>query len=62
MDVYNRNRLTDIEKKLVVTNGEREVGRGKVGIWDYESQTTMYKISNKAILNKLTSLPQRLKS
>ena len=26
-----RNRLTDIENKLVVTSRERERGRGKVG-------------------------------
>ena len=26
-----RNRLTDTENKLVVTSGEREVGRGKTG-------------------------------
>ena len=38
-----RSRLTDIENKLVVTSGEREEGRGNVGVgekekgllWDY---------------------------
>ena len=25
---------SDIENKLVVTKGEREVGRGKLGVWD----------------------------
>ena len=30
----NRNRLTDIEKKLVVTKGETEVAEGKLGVWD----------------------------
>ena len=35
MNVYtNRNRLTDIENQLMVTNGEREVGRDKLGVWD----------------------------
>ena len=29
-----RNRLTDIENKLMVTSGEREVGRGKIGVGD----------------------------
>ena len=29
-----RNRLTDIENKLVVTSGEREEGRGETGIGD----------------------------
>ena len=39
-----RNKLTDIENKLVPTSGEREVGRGKIGVEDSEVQTTMYKI------------------
>ena len=29
----------------MVTSGEREVGRGKIGAGDLEVQTTMYKIS-----------------
>ena len=29
----------------MVTSGEREVGRGKIGVEDSEVQTTMYKIS-----------------
>ena len=29
-----RNRLTDTENKLVVTSGEREMGRGKTGVGD----------------------------
>ena len=41
----NRNRLTDIENKLVVTRGEREVGRGKMGVGDKEVQITVYKIN-----------------
>ena len=32
--MQNRNRLTDTENKLVVTSEEKEVGRGKLGIWD----------------------------
>ena len=27
-------RLTDVENKLLVTSGEREVGRGKLGVED----------------------------
>ena len=42
--MQNRNRLTDIENKLVVTKGEREGGRGKIGVWDKEIQITVYKI------------------
>ena len=44
MYMQNRNRLTDIENKRVVTSWERERGRGKIGVGDEEVQTTMYKI------------------
>ena len=30
----DRNRLANIENKLVVTSGEREAGRDKLGTWD----------------------------
>lgn len=30
-----RNRIADIENKLVVTTGEWEGGRDKIGVWDY---------------------------
>ena len=30
----NRNRLTDTKNKRVDTNGERETGTGKTGVWD----------------------------
>ena len=35
MNLQNRNRLTDIENKLMVTKGER-AGQGidKLGVWD----------------------------
>ena len=32
-------------RELVVTTGEKEVGRGKIGVGDEEVQTTMYKIN-----------------
>ena len=32
--LQNKNRLTDKENKLVVTGGEREGGRGKIGVGD----------------------------
>ena len=32
--IYNRNRLTNIENKFVVTKGGRERGKDKLGIWD----------------------------
>ena len=30
----NRNRLTDIEKRLVVAKGEKGLGRDGLGVWD----------------------------
>ena len=30
----NRNRLIDIENKLVGTKGEKELGTDKLGVWD----------------------------
>ena len=44
MYIQNRNRVTDIENKLVVTKGEKEVGRDKLHIRDKQIQTTIYKI------------------
>ena len=32
MYMQNRNRLTDIENKLVVIKGKREAGRNKLGV------------------------------
>ena len=34
MYMQNRKRLTDTENKTVVTKGEREVGKDKLGVWD----------------------------
>ena len=34
MNLQNRNRLTDIENKLIVIKGERGWGRDKLGVWD----------------------------
>ena len=34
MYTQNRNRLTDIENKLMVARGEVEVGRDKSVVWD----------------------------
>ena len=34
MNMQNRNRITLMENKLVVTKGEREVGRDKLRVWD----------------------------
>ena len=32
--IQNRNRLTDMENKPVVSKGERDEERAKLGIWD----------------------------
>ena len=32
VNITKRNRLTDRENKLVVISGEKEVGRGKIGV------------------------------
>lgn len=32
--IQNRNRLMDIENKLVVTRGESEAEEDKLGVWD----------------------------
>ena len=44
--LQNRNSLTDIENKLMVTKGERN-GRDKLGIGDYQVHPIIYKISDK---------------
>ena len=33
MYMQNRNRLTDMENKVVVTKGDREGGNDKLGVW-----------------------------
>ena len=44
--LQNRNRLTDIENKLMVTKGEMLGGVHKSGAWDDHTHTTIYKIDN----------------
>ena len=44
--LQDRNRLTDIENKLMDTKGERGRGRDKLGVWDEQIYTTIYKIDN----------------
>ena len=33
-NIQNRNRLTDIENKLMMSKGDKEEGRDKLGVWD----------------------------
>ena len=56
---YDTNRLIYIQKqsifigienKLIVTKGESGCGRDKLGVWDQQTQTTIYKINNKVLL------------
>ena len=40
MCIQDKNRLTDIEKRIVT----KEQGRGDKLVWDWQIQTTIYKI------------------
>ena len=40
--LQNRNRLTDMKNRLMVTKGE--AGRNKLGVWGKQIQTPTYKI------------------
>ena len=46
----NRDRLTDIQNKLRVTNGDGEWGRDKSEVWDWQIQTAVYNITNSKVL------------
>ena len=41
--IYKTNIFRDIEDKLMVTKGESGGGRDRLGVWDYEIQTTIHK-------------------
>ena len=41
MNLRNRNRLTAIENKLMVTKEERRWGRDESGVLNQQTQTTM---------------------
>ena len=43
--LQNRNRVTDVKNKLMVTKGERW-GRDKLGDWEWHIHTTIYKMDN----------------
>ena len=36
--IQNRSRLADIENKLLVTKGERDKGKDKLGVWDEQNK------------------------
>ena len=44
MVTFNRNRRTDIENKLTVIKEKRGWGSDKLGVWNQEIHTTVYKI------------------
>ena len=51
MHIAKWKQIHRIEDKLMVTRADRKEGRGKLGLWNKEIQTTMYtQISNKDIL------------
>ena len=43
--LQNRNRVTNVENKLMVTRGKAR-GRDKLGDWDWHIHTTIYKTDN----------------
>ena len=45
MNLQNRNRLTELENKLMVTRG-KVAERDKLGVWDWHIDTTITKIDN----------------
>ena len=47
MNLQNRNRLTAIENRLVVAKGEE---RDRLGVWDYQMQTIIYKMDKQQVL------------
>ena len=41
--MQNRNKLTDFEKKLMVTKGERwGDGRARLGVWDWHEHNEVH--------------------
>ena len=49
MNLQNRNSITDVENKLMVTGGEGRwggEGRDKLGDWDWHIHITVYKVDN----------------
>ena len=42
--MYSRNKLTDIENRLVVAKEEDGWGRDGVGVWSEQMQTIIYKM------------------
>ena len=46
---YKMERLTDIENKPMITKEERAWGRDKLGVWNYQIQTTVCKINNRVL-------------
>ena len=49
MNIIKKKDSTDMQNKLVVITREREGGSGRIGVENYEMQTTMYKINYKYI-------------
>ena len=50
MNLQNRNRLTDLEKELMVAGG-KDGGRDSWGVWDGHGQTDILWITSKALLH-----------
>ena len=44
MNLFIKQKQTHRYKKLMVTKGERWWRRNKLGVWDWQIQTTLHKI------------------
>ena len=44
LQMGKRNRFTDIENKLVITSGEREMRRGRIRLGELRGTNYLYKI------------------
>ena len=46
VQIYLQNRLTDLEKELMATRGERWGMRNSLGVWDWHVHTAIFKMHN----------------
>ena len=40
-----KKQLTDIQNRLMVSKGERVTRREELGVWDYQMQTSIYRLN-----------------
>ena len=47
--IHNRNKLTDIEKRLLVAKVDGERERTGLEVWDYQMQTIIYRMDKQQV-------------